>query len=59
MNSKHSKKIDALDLLIEDISTIHPNIRKEAKKMQCEEELNFYAEDILEYIKQKRNDLLI
>ena len=59
MNSKHSKKIDALDLLIEDISTIHPNIRKEAKKMQCEEELNSYAEDILEYIKQKRNDLLI
>lgn len=60
MNKNHSKQkqIDALDLLIEDISTTHPFIRKEAKKLDCENELNFYAQSILEYIRTKRDDVL-
>lgn len=45
------KQKHAIELLIEDLYTIHSNIRKEAKMFGCEEELLKLRDDVVEYLK--------
>lgn len=41
----------AIDLMIEDLYTIHSEIRKEAKMFGCEQELLNIRDDVVEYLK--------
>jgi hypothetical protein len=41
----------AVDLLIEDLYTIHSGIRKEAKMFGCEQELLQLRDDVVKYLK--------
>lgn len=44
----------AVELLIEDLYTIHSDIRKEAKMFGCEQELLHLRDDVVEYLKSYR-----
>ena len=44
------KELQALDLMLEDLQTNHPEIRTIAKKLQCERELEALKVNILEYL---------
>lgn len=49
----------AINLLLEDLHTIHPEIRTEAKEQNCERELEEYKREILLYLiakLQKKGD---
>lgn len=41
----------AIELMIEDLYTIHSDIRKEAKMFGCEQELIQIRNDMVEYLK--------
>ena len=44
------KELQALDLMLEDLQTNHPEIRTIAKNLQCEKELEELKVNILEYL---------
>lgn len=48
MTAKHCQ---AINLLIEDLYTSHPEIRNQAKIMKCESELNRIRDDVIQYLK--------
>jgi hypothetical protein len=41
----------AIELMVEDLYTIHSEIRKEAKMFGCEQELLQLRDDVIEYLK--------
>jgi len=45
------QKKHAVELMIEDLYTIHSDIRKEAKMFKCEEELLQIRDDIINYLR--------
>lgn len=45
------KQKHAIDLMIEDLYTIHSDIRKESKMFGCEQELLQIRDDVVEYLK--------
>lgn len=44
----------AINLMIEDLYTVHERIRTEAKLLECEDELIQLRDDIVEFLKSKR-----
>ncbi|UYA57664.1 hypothetical protein SCREM1_207 [Synechococcus phage S-CREM1] len=44
---------DALDLLLEDLHTVNSKIRLEAKKLNCEKELDSLKEELIDFLKKK------
>lgn len=44
------KELQALDLMLEDLQTNHPEIRTMAKSLECEKELENLKIHILEYL---------
>jgi hypothetical protein len=46
-------KQDALTLLLEDLHTIHSNIRTEAKQLGCERELEDLRDEVIQFLKKK------
>jgi hypothetical protein len=42
---------EAIDLMLEDLYTIHNNIRERAKILNCEQELNQLRDDVVDYLK--------
>ena len=48
-----TKQRNAINLLLEDLHTVHTDIRVEAKKQGCEKELDEYKEEILNYLIKK------
>lgn len=57
MTTKGNRELDAIDLLIQDLSTIHSDIRAEAKKKNCEKELDEWKDLVLEYLSDKRDQI--
>lgn len=57
MNQKTKNKIKAIDLLLLDLKTIHPDIRLEAKEHECETELNECKKYLINYLTLMRNNL--
>lgn len=49
------KRILALDLLIEDLHTVHPDIRTRSKEFECEDELNELQFEIIQFLSKKRS----
>lgn len=45
------QKKEAINLMIEDLYTIHSHIRQQAKILNCEPELIQIREDIVNYLK--------
>ena len=50
-------RIQALDLMIEDLHEKHVDIRLQARHIGCEEELDLIKEDILNYLNNKRKQI--
>lgn len=46
---------NACDLMVEDLWEIHSRIRVMAKEMGCESELEAVKNELLEYLKGRRN----
>jgi hypothetical protein len=46
------KQNQAIDLMIEDLYTIHTDIRSQAKELGCEDELNTIKNSVLDYLRQ-------
>lgn len=46
----NSQKTNAIDLMIEDLYTAHPDIRTRAKGEGCENELNAIRNQLLDYL---------
>jgi hypothetical protein len=44
------KELQALDLMLEDLQTNHPEIRIVAKNLDCEKELDALKVEILDYL---------
>lgn len=44
------KRLQAIDLMLEDLQTNHPKIRIVAKKLDCEDELEALKGEILDYL---------
>ena len=44
------KELQALDLMLEDLHTSHPEIRTVAKKLDCEKELEELKTNIIDYL---------
>ena len=44
------KELQALDLMLEDLQTNHPEIRTVAKELDCETELEALKNEILDYL---------
>lgn len=57
MSTKGIKELEAIDLLIQDLNTVHCDIRTEAKERGCEKELDEWKEHILEYLSVKRGKI--
>lgn len=57
MTQNGSKELEAIDLLIQDLNTIHSNIRSEAKEKGCEKELDTWKEEVIEYLTIKRGKI--
>lgn len=51
------KQLEAIDLFIGDIKTPHSNIRMQAKKLDCDDELTVWQDFVLEYLKNIRTTL--
>lgn len=58
MTPKGIKELEAIDLLIKDLSIVHSEIRIEAKERECEKELDEWKEDVIEYLTLKRGKIL-
>lgn len=52
-----SKTLDAIDLFIEDIKTPNSQIRIQAKKQGCNDELTIYQGLVLNYLQNIRGTL--
>lgn len=59
MIQKTKNQIKALDLMILDLQTIHPEIRIEAKENHCEDELIELKETLLSYLMSTRKNISI
>lgn len=46
----NQKQLQALDLMLEDLQTSHPEIRTVAKKLNCEDELEELKVEIIDYL---------
>jgi len=57
MTTKGNKELEAIDLLIQDLNTVHSDIRTEAKEKNCEKELDEWKEEVLEYLTIKRGKI--
>lgn len=57
MIQKESKEVNALDLLIEDLNVVHSDIRTRAKTLACENELDNWKNEVLEYLQTRRESL--
>ena len=57
MTPKGIKELEAIDLLIKDLSLVHSEIRTEAKERDCEKELDVWKEDVIEYLITKRGKI--
>jgi len=44
------KELQAIDLMLEDLQTSHPEIRTVAKKLDCERELEDLKVSIIDYL---------
>lgn len=44
----------AIDLMIQDLYTLHSEIRNEAKLLNCELELNQVRDDVISYLKYQK-----
>lgn len=53
-----NKELLALDLIIEDIRTKNLEIRKTAKHLDCEYELDVWRDKLLDYMIEKRKLLV-
>ena len=42
---------EAVNLMLEDLYTIHSNIRERAKILNCEQELNQLRDNVINYLK--------
>ena len=42
---------EAINLMLEDLYTLHTNIRERAKILNCEKELNQIRDDVITYLK--------
>lgn len=51
-NLMTQKQSQAIDLMIEDLYTVHTDIRTEAKKLGCEDELNTIKSSMIDYLYQ-------
>ena len=49
-------KNEAINLMLEDLYTIHSDIRNQAKVMNCEQELNDIRDNVIEYVKSHLNN---
>jgi hypothetical protein len=54
----NNQKIDAIDLLIEDLNIVHFDIRTKSKQLGCEFELDEYKQLLISHLSQLRQDLL-
>jgi hypothetical protein len=52
-----NKKIDAIDLIIEDLNIAHSEIRIKSKELGCETELNQYKNELISYLIELREKL--
>jgi hypothetical protein len=50
-------KLKAIDLMLLDIKTSHPEIRVQAKKSNCEKELDILKDELIEYLIENRSKL--
>lgn len=57
MTPEENRDLDALDLLIEDLNTVHSDIRIVAKERGCEAELDGWKEEVIEYLTVKRGKI--
>lgn len=57
MTPKGIKELEAIDLLIKDLSIVHSEIRTEAKERNCEQELDEWKEEVIEYLTVKRGKI--
>lgn len=55
--TQKNKQLEAIDLLIEDIRTQHSEIRMQAKKLECDSELNVWQDFVLEYLQNIRHTI--
>ena len=44
------KELQAIDLMLEDLHTTHPEIRTAAKELDCEQELEQLKVSMIEYL---------
>lgn len=58
MSQETKNQIKALDLMILDLQTIHSEIRIEAKNTDCEKELNEWKNNVLDYLRERREAIL-
>lgn len=47
----NQKQREAINLMLEDLYTVHTNIRHQAKVLECEPELDELRNDIVNYLK--------
>lgn len=52
-----NKRIDAIDLIIEDLNIAHSDIRIKSKELGCEIELDDYKNELISYLSQLREKL--
>ena len=50
-------QLKAIDLMLLDVKTSHPEIRIQAKNLNCEDELNAIQTEIVEYLLNLRNKI--
>lgn len=50
-------KKEAINLMLEDLHTIHGNIRERAKILNCEQELDDLKNCLIEYLDQIRSNV--
>lgn len=58
MTQNGNRELEAIDLLIQDLNTIHSDIRSEAKEKGCEKELDGWKEEVIQYLSIKRGKIL-
>jgi len=51
-------QLKAIDLMLLDVKTSHPEIRIQAKNLSCEDELDKIKNNIIEYLLSIRNKIL-
>ena len=52
-----NKKIDAIDLMIEDLNIAHSDIRIKSKELGCECELDEYKNKLISYLTELREQI--